>query len=172
MEKDRFKRLVGVAVALSISAMVIFAGFYLYSVQISHVVRPDNVPANPIERENISSVSFGDKTVSVELARTESEMARGLSGRDFLPRDKGMLFLLPTPAKPVFWMKDMFFPLDMVWIRDGHVVGVDENLSVENVPDDKLTEYSPPSDVDSVLEVNAGVAKDLGITVGSSVVYN
>ncbi|TSC72090.1 MAG: hypothetical protein G01um101438_718 [Parcubacteria group bacterium Gr01-1014_38] len=99
----------------------------------------------------------GSHALTVELARTPSEQARGLSGRDTLGPDRGMLFVFPTNGERVFWMKDTRIPLDFLWIREGKIVGITANVQPEpGVPDALLRKYISPGPVDQVLEVNAG----------------
>jgi len=103
----------------------------------------------------------------VEVADTELSRMRGLSGRQSLGKDEGMLFMFPVSAKYTFWMKGMKFPLDFVWIQNGYVMGVTTNVPTPTSTLDFAT-YGPPSSVNQVLEVNAGTAERLGIKVGDA----
>jgi uncharacterized membrane protein (UPF0127 family) len=112
-------------------------------------------------------------TLRVEVAVTPEDRVRGLSGRDSLAEDAGMLFDLVDPRRPGFWMKDMRFPLDMVWIDERkNVVGVSANVEPQpGVPDSELRRYSPPTPVRYVLELNAGAAERLGLGAGDAVQF-
>lgn len=90
---------------------------------------------------------------SLEIAATPETRARGLGGREKLCRDCGMLFVFQTAAPHTFWMKDMRFPLDILWLRDQRVVSLERN-----VPPDYSGILVPPEAADQVLEVNAGAA--------------
>ena len=110
----------------------------------------------------------------VELAVTRDERSQGLSGHPPLADNEGMLFVFENEAKWVFWMKDMLFPLDMVWI-DSRCTVVDVT---ENVPKpepgqalEDLPRFSPKTLAQYVLEVNAGTAQRTGITIGDRVVF-
>ncbi len=108
------------------------------------------------------------KTIQVEVAETALSRAQGLSGRDGLDSDSGMLFIFTSPGKNGFWMKDMKFPIDMVWIAGNRVLGVTENAAPE--PEKsmfRLTVHYPPGPVDKVLELPAGAAKTYGIASGT-----
>ena len=109
---------------------------------------------------------------AVEVADDDEERSRGLSGRDPLPDDGGMLFVFQEPTLPGFWMRQMRFPLDFVWIGDGCEV-VDVTASVPapepGTPDSELTVYLPGAPVLYNLEVNAGTAERHGIGVGDTV---
>ena len=90
-------------------------------------------------------------------------------GRPSLDNDKGMLFIFSSEASPSFWMQGMLIPLDLVWI-DGrlNVVGVTANVPPHSSPGSPPF-YHPPQPVRYVLEVNAGIAGELGIGSGSLV---
>lgn len=102
--------------------------------------------------------------LTVEVASTPRLRALGLGNRDALAADAGMLFAFDEPGTYGFWMKDMRFPIDMIWLRDGEVVGVDADVPVGSEAD--LPVYRPDVPVDRVLETNAGFAKAHEITVG------
>ena len=118
-------------------------------------------------------MTIGSTVFSVEVASTTIEQTRGLSGRAQLEQNEGMLFLFNSPSVQNFWMKDMNFAIDMVWIGGGKVLGFAENAVPQpGAPLWGLKIYSSPNGVDTVLEVNAGtVAKD-GIKIGDSVVIS
>ena len=106
-------------------------------------------------------------TFTVELAVTPAERALGLMSRDSLERDSGMLFIYQADATPGFWMRGMLFPLDIVWIdSDGIVAGVLADLPPAQGESSPLLHY-PPRPIRYVLEINAGMAKELGIRAGS-----
>jgi hypothetical protein len=116
-------------------------------------------------------LSVGGHKLSVELAVTPAERQHGLSDRDALAEDAGMLFDMGQVGTPDFWMKDMRFPLDMVWIdARKHVAGVTADVQPQpGAPDSALKLYRSPAAIRYVLELNAGAAKKLGFTTGASV---
>ncbi|OHB17739.1 MAG: hypothetical protein A2749_01730 [Parcubacteria group bacterium RIFCSPHIGHO2_01_FULL_45_26] len=104
--------------------------------------------------------------LTFEVADNPEEQAMGLSGRKFMPPDHGMLFVFPTPTKPGFWMKDMLFPLDIIWLdRNWEITQINEDVSPETYP--KI--YQSATIIKYVLELNAGVAKSLDLRVGGKV---
>jgi uncharacterized membrane protein (UPF0127 family) len=119
----------------------------------------------------MNSVRIGKTNFMVELAATMAEQSRGLSGRQSLADGTGMLFHFNRPGVQSFWMKDMNFPIDMIWIGGGKVLGFAQNAKPQpGTPLWGLKIYTSPGGVDAVLEVPAGtVAKD-EITVGAPVV--
>ncbi|MEI6511442.1 MAG: DUF192 domain-containing protein [Candidatus Uhrbacteria bacterium] len=113
------------------------------------------------------TVRFPDGTIiSVEIADSPEERRIGLSDHVYLDQDRGMLFLFDDLSRPAFWMKGMRFPIDIVWLRDGIVVGIEPDMPVS-------TDVNPPSvrpngDINEVLELNAGIAAEHGLKRGDS----
>jgi uncharacterized protein len=109
-----------------------------------------------------------DVALSAELALTERQQQEGLSGRLSMGRDYGMLFAFPEPTQPSFWMKDMFFPVDILWIDDQFtVVSFNEVVRPATYP----VTYTPSTPVRYVLEVNAGWVKANDVDIGSTVSF-
>jgi uncharacterized membrane protein (UPF0127 family) len=99
---------------------------------------------------------------SVEVMRDDSQRARGLMYRRFMPADRGMLFDFKREEPVSMWMKNTYLSLDMVFIdRTGRVVNVAENT-------EPLSERIIPSGAPAfaVLELNAGTARRIGLKVG------
>ncbi|MBI3589726.1 MAG: DUF192 domain-containing protein [Candidatus Liptonbacteria bacterium] len=120
-----------------------------------------------------SEIKIGDQVFKVEVAEDMMARARGLSGREKLDENQGMLFIFNYPGDYGFWMKDMKFGLDLVWIKENRVVGFAENVQPE--PGKTvfgLTTYHPPEAVDKVLEVNAGTVGKYGFKIGDRVEFN
>ena len=115
-------------------------------------------------------VEVGPARLSIWVVDTPEARAAGLSGYPSMPRDWGMWFDMGRTAVAVFWMKGMRFPLDIVWIdADWRVIQVTHEASVPSpdASDQELPRYSAGSvPVRYVLEINAGVARELGIGPG------
>ncbi len=100
----------------------------------------------------------------VLVATTTEAVTRGLSGRQSLAEDQGMLFRFPAVSRPGFWMKEMNFPLDIIWINSQKkVVGIERNLVPESYP----TLYYPRANIKYVLEINANNSATWGIATGT-----
>lgn len=106
------------------------------------------------------------------MAVTPEERIKGLSGRAFLDSGTGMLFVFETESRFRFWMREMQFPLDMVWIGAGCKV-VDISLNVPppdpGIPTEELPRYSPSGVALYVLEINGGESSRLGLGPGDPV---
>jgi uncharacterized membrane protein (UPF0127 family) len=115
-------------------------------------------------------VAIAGTNVPVELAQTKAERESGLSGRASLDPGSGMLFIFPRADKYSFWMPDMHFPLDMIWIDNGAVVDITKNVT--NVFDaNNPVFYRPAAPAQYVLEVNAGFSDTHGIKKGSGAIF-
>ncbi|MFJ2298683.1 DUF192 domain-containing protein [Oerskovia paurometabola] len=110
-----------------------------------------------------STVTIGEQTFTVEVARTPDSQRAGLSDRDDVPAGTGMLFPFDEPGPREVWMARTRVPLDIAWILDGQVVAVETLPLCElDVVTDCPT-YASPGDVDVLLEVPAGALEKVGV---------
>ena len=108
-------------------------------------------------------IRINNKIISAEIATTSEEETKGLSGRAFLDKDKGMLFVFDTPNVYSFTMRGMEFPLDFIWILDNQMVDLSENIAITT------QSLSPKEKVNYVLEVNAGTIQAIGAKIGDRI---
>ncbi len=120
----------------------------------------------PIEAQMI----VGDETIDLEVARTAEEQSIGLMYREYLPGDRGMLFPFETERQAKFWMKNTKIPLDMIFVREGEIRAIAEN--VPPCTTNPCPSYGPSDLVDQVIELSGGRAEELGLEVGDLVVIN
>ena len=113
-------------------------------------------------------ISINNSVIQAEVAQAPKEAAKGLSGRNELCSGCGMLFEYPDYRVMNYWMKDMNFPLDIIWIRDDLVVGFEENVPVLD-SDGQITTMQSESEVNRVLEVNSGFVARNGIKAGDRI---
>lgn len=111
-----------------------------------------------------SSATIQGIPLLLEVARTPKQWEHGLSDRADLGALDGMLFIFPQAHVPLFWMKNMQFPLDIIWVSGGKVVDITNSVPVSE--SDQLPTYSPTVPVDTVLETRAGWAEENGIVIG------
>jgi uncharacterized membrane protein (UPF0127 family) len=121
-----------------------------------------------ISDRSIQRVSTGASTLFVEAVTSPNSISQGLSGRETIGSD-GMLFILPERRVPTFWMKEMKFPLDLIWIDGDRVIETTLNVPAPDpaTPLDQLPTYVPSEPVTMVLEVPAGQAKARGLLPGA-----
>lgn len=107
---------------------------------------------------------LNDIQIDLEIAVTPEQQAIGLMFRDTLPSNRGMLFPFNPPTRVNFWMKNVSFPLDLIFLADGIVKDIAHNVPpCEKEP---CPIYSPNSEIDQVLELGGGSAQNFGITKG------
>ncbi|MFA6553984.1 MAG: DUF192 domain-containing protein [Candidatus Paceibacterota bacterium] len=114
----------------------------------------------------LSTISVGapNGTINTFVATSSDDQELGLGGRDSISKQEGMIFAFPDSASRGFWMQDMLFPIDIVWIReDKTVASVTSGIATSTYPDI----FFPTEPVMYVLELNAGSAKDFGIATGT-----
>ena len=106
---------------------------------------------------------WGQAHFNVEIADDAQEQAQGLMFREKLPASAGMLFVYDKPHHARFWMKNTLIPLDMIFLdKTGRITRIAENTR----PLDE-TPVDGGEDVLMILEINGGMARGLGISVGS-----
>ncbi|TSC52444.1 MAG: hypothetical protein LiPW41_214 [Parcubacteria group bacterium LiPW_41] len=121
--------------------------------------------------ENKKEVRVNNQIIIAEVVKTDKARERGLSGRESIGVNEGMLFEYLGNEQVTFWMKDMKFPIDIVWIRDGIVIGFEQNVDPQvGVSEDMLNRYNSPEPITQVLELQAGRAKTLRLFVGAHIV--
>lgn len=132
----------------------------------------DRVPASPPAPATTPSPTVvfpSGWTVQVDLALTPDEQARGLMFVDYLPADKGMLFLFDTDEQRGFWMKNCLIPLDMVWL-DADFRVADISAQVQPCKADPCPSIYPNRPIRNVLEVQSGLCSAKGLKIGDKLV--
>ncbi|MDZ7798078.1 MAG: DUF192 domain-containing protein [Patescibacteria group bacterium] len=117
-----------------------------------------------------TTIEINNSKFEVEIARSSSEKRKGLSKRDDLKEKRGMIFLNNKEDLYSFWMKDVKFPLDIIWIKDDKIIGLEKNVPIETDKDYK--KYIPPQPVDKILELKGGVSQKYNIKVGDKVNFS
>ncbi|MEX0918948.1 MAG: DUF192 domain-containing protein [Candidatus Paceibacterota bacterium] len=126
--------------------------------------RPEETD-NSINKTVPSSVLIAGQVFTLEIADTPRDRAKGLAGRQELPANHGMLFIFPTAGNYNFWMKEMNFPLDIIWLdEDLTIIDLTENFSPETYPE-TITSKEPAK---YVLEIKAGLVERLNLTIGNT----
>ncbi|HEY4483153.1 MAG TPA: DUF192 domain-containing protein [Candidatus Paceibacterota bacterium] len=109
------------------------------------------------------SATLGTVPLYLEVADTDTTREQGLSGRTSMPDDNGMLFVFDEPDTHTFWMKDMLFDLDFIWLdANKTVVEITPNVSKDSYPEF----YAPSGPVLYMLELKAGTAARENIQIG------
>ncbi|OGP71341.1 MAG: hypothetical protein A2Y80_05785 [Deltaproteobacteria bacterium RBG_13_58_19] len=105
-------------------------------------------------------------TVKAEVVKSPEKLFLGLSHRRELPEGRGMFFVMPSEEYQQFCMRGMRFSLDLIWIAQGRVVGIDRNIAPEN-----QRTFTSPAPVRYVLEVPGGFCEKHGLLVNDPVKF-
>lgn len=114
--------------------------------------------------KNHKTVQIDGQKFFVELALTEEKQAQGLGQRKDIKENEGMLFVFPEKKEHSFWMKDMQFDLDIIWIEEGKIVYIAKNVSQRS-----LETINPKINADKVLEIQGGLSDKYNFQIGNSV---
>ncbi|MBU1472644.1 DUF192 domain-containing protein [Patescibacteria group bacterium] len=117
-----------------------------------------------------AKVRIGNHVFPVELAVTQKEKEKGLGQRSSLAPGHGMLFVYDHKEVYPFWMKDMQFPLDFVWIAEKTVVDITKNVQAPK-PGQPPAVIHPSAPMDKILELNAGDIQRFGTKIGDTVTF-
>ena len=116
-------------------------------------------------------VELGGQHFSVDIADTREKQALGLMFRDSMPADQGMLFIFPGEAQRSFWMKNTRISLDIMYFdKDLKLVSISADTPPCRVR--YCPSYPSTGPAKYVLELNAGVASELGVGVGDRLVLD
>ena len=169
-----------------VAAVVVIAAVgWMYLIFNSHVytassARPEEADNNntnflkemenaPKDRYLKSYITINGFELTANLALTNEQKEKGLSVKDELKESEAMLFVFEESAQHSFWMKDMKFPIDIIWLdNDGKVVHIEQNLQ-PCVSVLICTSYSPNIDSQYVLETVAGFTQRHNISVGTNI---
>ncbi|EKD33441.1 MAG: hypothetical protein ACD_76C00029G0006 [uncultured bacterium] len=125
------------------------------------------IVVNTNDMEKISITFQNNAIINAEVAVDLKDQVIGLSGRESLDPDSGMLFVYESEDIRNFWMRGMNFPIDIIWIKDDTVVGFEENVPMPG-NSDEIARVSSDVAVDMVLEVSAGFCAKNSLVVGDS----
>lgn len=137
-------------------------------------------PKKTIATESIDFTHEGDLTIflnttdtikgqfNIEFAETDYETQTGLMYRKGMDKDQGMLFIFPDQRMHSFYMKNTEFPLDIIYIKDDlKIASFQENAQPLNE-----TGLSSQVPIKYVLEINGGLAQELGLSIGDSISFS
>lgn len=118
--------------------------------------------------EKPSSLLMAGKELQIILADTDALRIKGLSGSTPIAENHAMFFLFDKPDKYGFWMKDMLYSIDIIWVNiKGQVIHIVHNANPESFP--KV--FKPTTDAIAVIEVKSGLTKDIGLTEGEYISF-
>ena len=121
----------------------------------------------------VQTAKLGNVTLSIEIADTPDTMEKGLMFHAPLSLNQGMLFVFNPPQIATMWMKNMQFPIDMIWLdSNGNILHIEKSLPPCTGPDSSCTVYDGNSQKTSyVLEVASGFVDHYSIDNQSKFVF-
>ena len=148
-----------------------FSFLILFSVLLFALVHNEfeNVQGQQQEQNQTALVSVGGVNLLASLSTTPDSQSKGLAIKDSLNENEGMLFIFESPQKYSFWMKDMKFPIDIIWINSaGKIVHIEKNLPpcVFLLP---CPSYTPNDDSLYVLEVVSNFTNKFDVNIADAV---
>ena len=152
LEKNKiWKKMLAIVICLVIFGIV---SAVVYKKQTSHLDKYEN---------KTTEIILGQERFSAEIVKSSEEREKGLSGRKSLCQKCAMIFLFEDSAARSFWMKDMHFDLDILWINKDKIVEISPNISHENGEREVINFVGKAN---KVIEINAGMSEMLGLRVG------
>jgi hypothetical protein len=121
------------------------------------------------ELENRGKVCFNDNCFNVEVAKTAKELENGLMFRKQIDQDRGMLFVFEEEQIYPFWMKNTLIPLDIIWIDENNEIVFIKN-NAEPCKELNCENINPKVNAKYVLEINAGISKNIGLKIGDKAI--
>jgi uncharacterized membrane protein (UPF0127 family) len=145
--------------------LVIALGIFFFYVTHFSVKKPGTV-----------EIQVASSTIYAQVANTENKRSLGLSYTPKIDENAGMLFVFDNQEARNFWMRDMYFDLDIIWLDENkQVVGFFERVPKESYNHEhpeKSKIYHSPDNTKYVLEVNSGTIQRLKINVGEKLEFN
>ncbi|MCR4329834.1 MAG: DUF192 domain-containing protein [Candidatus Roizmanbacteria bacterium] len=120
-------------------------------------------------KNNIQTLTIGSHTFAVTIADTDKKREQGLSNNTTLGNDEGMYFIFSTPDSYTFWMKDMQYDLDFIYIKDNTVVNNITDIPSPAHNNGEIAIVNSPVAFDGVVEVRSGFIKRWNIQKGQKV---
>lgn len=118
----------------------------------------------------VSSVAINNSRITVAVADSEEERTKGLSGSPQLKDGTGMLFIFDEPSYHGIWMKDMKYPIDIIWLdEDRKIIHIQEFATPDSYPERTFTPQVPAK---YVLEVPVGSVKSYGMNHGKTMTFD
>jgi uncharacterized membrane protein (UPF0127 family) len=111
-----------------------------------------------------ATAKIGQEVIELEVAKTPEQQEIGLMFRTDLAKNRGMVFLFSPPRVTRFWMKNTLIPLDMIFLRGGVIQSI--SALVPPCKHDPCPSYGPFVEIDQVIELASGRAKELGLKKG------
>lgn len=120
------------------------------------------------------SLNIGSKNYLLDVARTDEEKSKGLAKFDKIKDNEGMIFIFDKPGRYSFYMKDMKFNIDIIYLNeDQKVVDIFKNAQFKDYKNPYDYEvYKPNYNSKFVIELKAGEIDNSGIKLGDKIDFS
>ncbi|MAF59227.1 hypothetical protein CL631_00030 [bacterium] len=133
------------------------------------IAKDDSIITDVLDKSVYSTIYVGNVPISVEVMDTPELRRMGLSKRSALPRGEGMLFSFEYSDLYGIWMKDMNFPIDIIWIDEsGSIIDIKSGASPDSFPEI----FKPESPSLYILEMTSGFVEIFNISIGDKVTFS
>lgn len=150
--------IIGILVVIIVIVIaVLFVNFVTHTFSLPFGAKPN------------ATATIDGHTFHVNVVTSEKDQETGLSSRSSLPQDEGMLFPFKKTDYYSFWMRNMKFPIDIIYIANKKIVTIYSDVAAPTNSSVPLIIYKPNQPADSVLEINAGLASQYHFKTGDSV---
>jgi uncharacterized membrane protein (UPF0127 family) len=144
------------------AAVIVFLGVFA----ISFIFNKDTAKA-PSPVSSTSCLNVGGRCIELERLETNQKRLKGLSDREYLAANTGVLFVYDSPASECIWMKDMRFSIDTIWLNESKTIKkIERNVSPATYPATFCQDETM-----YVIELNAGDVKKAGLQVGQKLSF-
>ena len=117
-----------------------------------------------------ATISLAGEELLIQVAKIPPHQIKGLGGRETLEPYDGMLFVYPLRGLHGIVMRDMQFPIDIVWIDGNTIIDIAPNVPIEpGATEEELHPYRPRVEATAVLELSAGWVEEHGVKIGDVV---
>lgn len=154
----RTRLLIGIIVVI----LVVILGVVFVNIASNNI----KLPFSPQPK---STVTIDGHTFHVTVASSEKDKEVGLSSISSLPKDQGMVFTFDHPDFYAFWMRNMKFPIDIIYIANRKIVTIVSNVAAPSSDSSSSPIYKPKQPADTVLEINAGLSNQYHFAAGDNV---
>ncbi len=151
--------------------VLLIYGLLVLGIIIVAVLRFRGIDLLPQIGGNNATVTISEQKFSVEVADTDEERIKGLSERKSLEKDRGMLFIFEQKGKYGFWMRNVNFPLDLIYISDSKIVDIIKNAEPKALDAKDIPVFEPEVDANFVLEINGGLSDEFKFEIGNDVIF-
>jgi uncharacterized protein len=146
-----------IIITITTIIVLVLIGFILFALFGKYI--QDQQPAAIVNNNKIKLL----------IAKSQKDKELGLSIYKTLPNNQGMIFSFGKKDYYSFWMKNMKFPIDIIYLNNKKIVTIFKNVPTSKDLNPPI--YKPTSPADTVLEINAGVSKKYNLKIGDSITY-